>query len=291
MDDATLAKLSRRLRARCDAILAAVFFMPEAHQGYPGIDLPGDAATLASRAACMGPVPGRVAAAAFAPLYAPGVTAAVDRAWTVTDPQTLLAARLQAATTFLASLMGDEPEGIERAVALLRPVAEAATVAGHPTYAGLRSLDWPDPPLGQLWRACDMVREHRGDSHVNAFLAAGVDPIEMHLLSELWRGAALFSIGVAQAGWPRQEADAALDRVRARGLVEGTGADDAQLTPQGKELRDEIEQATDRQERELVEALGNDADELLGLLDPWARAVSAVAAPWWKERGVPSGHP
>ena len=32
-------------------------------------------------------------------------------------------------------------------------------------------------------------------------------------------------------------------------------------------------EATDRQERTIVEALGDDADELLTLLEPWAAAV------------------
>jgi hypothetical protein len=214
----------------------------------------------------------------------------VDAAWPVADPEALLAARLQSATTFLAGLVGEEPEGVGRAVDLLRPVAEAASLAGHPVYAGLRSLDWPDSPLAQLWRACDMVREHRGDSHVNAFVAAGVSPVEVNLLSELWRGAGLFSITVGIMRWPQAEADAALDRLRSRGWVDGEG-DATALTPAGKEARDEIERATDRQERELVEALGDDVDELFALLEPWSRAVAAIARPWWQEIGAPAGHP
>jgi RNA polymerase sigma-70 factor (ECF subfamily) len=36
-----------------------------------------------------------------------------------------------------------------------------------------------------------------------------------------------------------------------------------------------IEEATDRQERRVVEALGDDADELIDLLEPWSKAVVA----------------
>jgi hypothetical protein len=49
------------------------------------------------------------------------------------------------------------------------------------------------------------------------------------------------------------------------------------LTPYGREVRDGIELATDRQETEVVEALGDDADELLALLAPWSTAVVAWA--------------
>lgn len=291
MEEARLAEVSRRLRARCDAVLGAVFFMPEATAGYAGIDLDPTLAGLASRAACMGQVPGAVAAAAFAPLEPRSVASMVDRAWHVTDPETLLDARLSSATAFLSSLVGETPDGVDRAVELLRPVTEAADVGGHPVYAGLRSLPWPDTPLGRLWRACDLVREHRGDSHVNAFVAAGIDPLEVNLLSELWRGAALHSISVAQMGWPRAEAEAACERLRARGWVADDEGGAPALTPEGRSVRDEVERATDRQERSLVEALGDDADELFGLLDPWARAVAAVARPWWQQRGVAAGHP
>ncbi|HKF91585.1 MAG TPA: hypothetical protein VKC52_08950 [Acidimicrobiia bacterium] len=64
-----IAEVSRRLRSRADAILGAVWFMPQ--DGLPG---------LAARVACMGRVPGRVAAAVFAPQHPERVAAAVDEA-------------------------------------------------------------------------------------------------------------------------------------------------------------------------------------------------------------------
>jgi len=64
-----IAEVSRRLRSRADAILGAVWFMPQ--DGLPA---------LAARAACMGRVPGRVAAALFAPQHPERVAAAVDEA-------------------------------------------------------------------------------------------------------------------------------------------------------------------------------------------------------------------
>ena len=257
------AEVSRRLRSRADAILGAVWFMPQ-H------DLPA----LAARIACMGKVPGRVAAALLAPQHAERVAAAVDDAWRDHDPDELLAARLGGATAYLARVLGDEPPGIERAVRVLRRAVEAPSTAGHAVYAGLRSLPWPGSPLGDLWRACDMIRERRGGSHLNAWTAAGLEAVEIQLLTERWRtttnpGATT----AAEMGYSAGEIAGGLAQLEARRLVDGAGA----LTSDGRDLREGIERATDVQEAELVEALADDVDELFDLMAPWARAVVASA--------------
>ncbi|HEY3097124.1 MAG TPA: hypothetical protein VGK05_09810 [Acidimicrobiia bacterium] len=258
-----IAEVSRRLRSRADAILGAVWFMPQD-------ELPA----LAARAACMGRVPGRVAAALFAPQHPDGVATAVDDAWHDHDPGALLEARLRGATAYLAGALGDEPPGVERANAILQPAVEAPSTAGHPVYAGLRSLAWPGTPLGDLWRACDMIRERRGGSHLNAWTAAGLSGVEIQLLTERWRTTTNPGSTTAdQMGYPADEIAAALTAFRDRGFVDGDGA----LTDDGREYREGIERATDVQEADLVEALGDDVDELFDLMAPWARAVVAAA--------------
>jgi DNA-binding MarR family transcriptional regulator len=257
------AEVSRRLRSRADAILGAVWFMPQD-------ELPG----LAARAACMGRVTGRVAAALFAPQHPERVAVAVDDAWRDHEPGALLEARLRGATDYLAQALGDEPAGVERANAILRPAVETASTAGHAVFAGLRSLPWPATPLGDLWRASDMVRERRGGSHLNAWTAAGLSSVEIQLLTERWRTTSNPGSTTAdQMGYSDGEIGAALDRFRSRGLVD----DDGGLTDEGREYREGIERATDLQEVELVEALGEDVDELFELMAPWARAVIAAA--------------
>jgi hypothetical protein len=258
-----IAEVSRRLRSRADAILGAVWFMPQ--EGLPG---------LAARAACMGRVPGPVAAALFAPQHPDAVAAAVDEAWRDHDPDALLDARLRGATAYLARALGDDLPGVERAVTILRPVVEAGSTAGHPVYAGLRSLPWPGTPLGDLWRSCDMVRERRGGSHLNAWTAAGLGAVEIQLLTERWRTTTNpGSTTAEQMGYSADEIAVALAGFRARGLVDAGGA----LTDEGREYREDIERATDLQETDLVDALGDDVDELFGLMAPWARAIVASA--------------
>jgi helix-turn-helix protein len=202
------------------------------------------------------------------------VAAAVDDAWRDHEPEALLEARLAGATAYLAGALGEEPPGLERALTILRRVVEAGSPAGHAVYAGLRSLPWPGSPLGDLWRASDMIRERRGGSHLNAWTAAGLSSVEIQLLTERWRTTSNPGSTTAdQMGYSDEEIDAALGRFRARGLVDDGGG----LTDEGRDFRENIERATDLQEAELVGALGEDVDELFELMAPWARAVVAGA--------------
>ncbi|MGH9049016.1 MAG: SCO6745 family protein [Acidimicrobiia bacterium] len=265
LSDARVSEVSRRLRSRCDAILGAVWFMPEAARGFP---------SLAGRVACLGRVRGEVAAALLAPLHPSSTIRAIDEAWRVHDPEALLAERLGAATRYLAAVIGEHPDGIERAVSVLKPAVEAGPVEGHPLFAGLRTLAWPCTPLGDLWRAADMVRERRGDSHRNAWVAAGLSALEIQVLTERWRTRTNPGSTTAERmGWTGDDIASALDDLRGQGWIDAAGA----LTAAGRAFRDEIELATDRQERPLVEALGDDVDELFDLLAPWARAVVSGA--------------
>jgi hypothetical protein len=223
---------------------------------------------LGGRAACMGAIDGAAAAALFAPQEPTGAAAAVDDAWARTTPDELLDLRRRSAVAHLEGIIGAKPDGLARAVDLLRPVATAGSTAGHPVYAGLRSLGWTGTDLGDLWRACDLVRERRGDSHRNAWVAAGIESAELCVLTDLWRGP---SVASTSATWPVAALDAARVRLQDRGFV----ADDASLTDAGRSFRDEIELATDRQEWAAVAALGDDVEELFGLLAPWSRAVIA----------------
>ena len=95
--------------------------------------------------------------------------------------------------------------------------------------------------------------------------AAGLDPCELCVLTDLWRGPLISSVS---GSWSAAEQAEALDALRDRGLVDGDDLGDA-----GRALREAIEDATDRQETEVVAALGDDADELLARLAPWSTAV------------------
>jgi hypothetical protein len=279
-DQQELSRLARRVWSVVEPLASSVYFSPEAHKAYEelgfagsphtssaGVTLPDRAAYFTSRGACLGQVPGEVIAAAFAVFNPAVVGPAVAEGWGRTDPSTILEARLRGATGQLRRILGDEPNGLARATEILRRAGETAGGEGRHLYSGLRSLGFPGDPMGDFWRAADLVREHRGDSHIAAWISAGLDAVEIGLITDLWRGLAIKS-WVRTRGWSDEQLDAGIDRLRGRGLLEGD-----ELTTEGQAFREQIEVTTDLQERAVVEAIDGDADELFGLMEPWARAV------------------
>ena len=152
----------------------------------------------------------------------------------------------------------------------------AARPAHTPLPEVVRSGRGARRPGGQpgRWWACDLVREHCGDSHVAVANAAGLGPIEMNVLTECWLGMPLLSY-TATRGWPEAAMQAAVDGLTSRGWLH-----DGTLTETGRAARAAIEDRTDRAEQAIVAALGDRLDELCDQLDDWSgRCVAAGAFP------------
>lgn len=265
--DEQFKKVSRRLRDLVEPIAANVYFAKEAGALYKDLGLGYMPGYFCSRSACMGQVAPDVVVATFGVFNPAIVKPAVDEGWSKTTATDILAARQQGAIASLERIFGGVPDGAARATELLRRAGEDAPVPAHPIFAGLLSLGFPGDPIGDLWRAADLVREHRGDTHVAAWAGYGVDAVEITLLTELWWKMPLDTY-VRTRGWSEDEIAAGLERLRGRGLIDGDS-----FTPDGEALRGAIERVTDLGERSIVAALGDDADELLGLLEPMARAI------------------
>lgn len=272
---------TRRLRNLVEPIAAVVFFAPEAHAAYGRLGFPPPhgveddiplfdwGAYFVSRAACMGQVRGEVVAAAFG-VFAPAwVVREIQTGWALTDPATILAARERSAVAALSRLLGGTPAGVARAVGILQRGLAAAHTAGKPVFAGLQALGWPGTPLGNLWRACDLYREHRGDAHVTSWTLVGLHGCEACILNDLHQGLSLGSY-VRTRGWSRREVEAAIAALRQRGWLDGE-----QLSTSGRAAREAIEATTDAQQGPIIAAIGDDFDELVALLAPWRDAIMA----------------
>ncbi len=160
------------------------------------------------------------------------------------------------------ALLGDliGSHGLAEAGRLARDAALAADTAGRPLAAASADLPWPDEPHLMLWQAISVLREHRGDGHIAALLAAGLDPCEA-LVSFAAIGAAPEKT-FASRGWTALEWSAARDRLAARGWVDAAG----QATERGRDGRDEIEWRTDRLADAPWQALGPGRAERLAEL-------------------------
>jgi hypothetical protein len=125
--------------------------------------------------------------------------------------------------------------------------------------------------VGDMWRLADLLREYRGDSHTAAWISAGLTAPQIGLLSELYWGLPMRTY-VRTRAWSDRHLDEAEEELRRRGLLDDDG-----MTSAGREIRESIERATDRQCEVIVGTLGEAFEELIELLTPWGAAVRAGA--------------
>jgi hypothetical protein len=219
---------------------------------------------LTGRAAPLGEVPSALVAATFG-VFEPGL---VDRLWTtgrrLLPLPDLVAVRDRAAAASLRAVLGTEAETRAAEVAgALETAVDAVDGLGRPLFSALRAQPRLADPFGRLWRAADLVREHRGDGHLGAVAAAGLDPVRAGILAELWVG---YPVGEYSdtRGWPVERREAAVARLEADGLVAG-----GSLTDAGRTLRDGIEAATDASQADLMAAI-EDLAEVTASLEAWS---------------------
>jgi hypothetical protein len=241
---------------------------PLAAQGFTSAREPLEALGLSfipgyvwSRAAALGEPSAAVVVAAFG-VFEPTFLAEAYLAGRATaSRQDVLLARTAGATHRLEEVLGDDPDVTALGEALLYALGGISATA-RPLFSGLREVPLPETPHGRLWRAADLVREHRGDGHLAACIAVGLEPVEMNVLTELWVGYPLRGYTPTR-GHPPAVIDEAVDRLRQRGWIDG---DD--LTQEGAAVRDGIEAATDVSQAEIIAALGDRLD--------WAVATAAA---------------
>ena len=139
--------------------------------------------------------------------------------------------------------------------------------AARPLFSGLRELAVPPNNYGRLWRAAELVREHRGDGHLAACIAAGLDAVTMNVLTELWVG---YPVGgySSSRGFTPEVINNSIGALEARGWV-GGGA----LTPDGVRARTDIEDATDASQSALIALLGDDLHRVVAAAAPMSHAV------------------
>jgi hypothetical protein len=285
MEISTHSRLARRLGSVLEPVVGQVYFSPECHANYvalgfdpsprdaDGVALPDGPAYFASRGSLLGQVPGEVIAAAFGVFSAAVVVPSVRLAWTRTDADTIRTARADGAVAQLRRLLGERPDGVDRARDLVQRAAAALPINGRHLAAGVAALDVPDDPLAGVWQLGDFLREYRGDCHNASWMAAGLGPTDIGLLTELFWGMPTRSYSRSR-GWTAEEFDRSEHHLRHLGLLDGNGTD-THLSQQGRHAREQIETATDEQMRPALDALGDDVEELFDLLAPWGETIRA----------------
>ena len=273
--DATAAVDPREMWRAYEPVHAVVYFAPESREEYAGAGLKGSwMGYFASRSAPMGAVGSEAVVATFHNFRPQMVRRAIPDAWSFSDPERVLAARLRVADVALHRLLGEAAEGpeIEEAAELAqRAVAAAATeLGGRPLFAAHAALPVPEEPLLSLWHACGALREHRFDGHVAMLTGYGVGGLEA-LILHAGSGGTPREILQPSRGWTDEEWSAAEDALRQRGFLDAEG----DLTERGLSLHDAVERRTDDLARTPLEALGHDLVRLHALLVPLSARIAA----------------
>jgi hypothetical protein len=256
---------------------AVTYFSAESRTAFKDVGLRGFwMGYFAGRAAPMGPVGPGVVTATFFGFRHDMVARALPDAWSFASVTDVLAARLRGVDAALRSLLGDEiaSDSVAEAATLARTAAEAGGRAGRPLFAANADLPWPAEPHLVLWQAATLLREHRGDGHVVALAAAGLDGCESHV-TLVAEGALARDVLQPNRGWSDEDWAGAEQRLRARGWL----ADDGALTGHGRAWRLDVERVTDELAAEPWQTLGEDGtNRLATIVRPLSRRVAEGGA-------------
>jgi hypothetical protein len=271
----TFDSVPRQLWSLFEAVHAVTYFDPAAREAFEAVGLRGFwRGYFAGRAAPLGAVgAGPVTAAFFG--FAPAMVArAVPDVWTRATPEAALAARADGVRAAFAGLLADvDGSRVAEAAELLSAAAQAVELPGRVLAAANADLPWPQDPLGRLWHAATILREHRGDGHVAALLTAGVDGCESVVWRSVLEGGALHARMQPARGWTDEQWQAAAGRLVDRGWVTGDGA----ATPAARTAYAQVEAVTDRLAAGPWQRLGDEATRRCArLLEPLAARAWTV---------------
>jgi hypothetical protein len=265
-DQTYYRRAARQMWQQLEASHALVYYAPEVVEEFAALGY-GVATRWPTyfplRAAPLGAAGPRQVAAAFYSFSPRMVAEHISGAWDVAARDQVLAARMRGVDRMYRSLMGDQigTADFAEAARLVRLVAEAADTSGRPLAAANADLPWPDEPHLVFWQAVTLIREHRGDGHITALLADGLDPCEA-LVSFAAIGAAPVETFQSRQ-WSEDEWAAASDRLRSRGWID----DDGKATEVGIAGRDQVERRTDQLAAEPWKALGEKGIDRLAELN------------------------
>jgi hypothetical protein len=267
-----------------EPIHALTYFAPEARAATEAIGLRGFwRGYFAGRLAPLGGVDAPVATAVLFGFSPTMVARGVPGIWSLAEPEQAIAARLTGVDPVLRRVWDGAEAAVQRAASALYETCRSVPVAGRPLFAANAALPWPDEAHLVVWHACTLLREHRGDGHVAALTAAGLDGCEALVTHAAAGGAPLAALR-DNRGWTDEEWDAARARLTARGWLA-----DGRLTQAGVTARADIEDATDLGAERAFAALDDRAGERLvaDLSELAARVVATGIVPYPNPIGVP----
>jgi hypothetical protein len=265
-------ELARRFFDRFEPVHAVIYFAPEARDALDALGFRGFwMSYFAARSAPLGQVPTTLVTATFYNFTAQRVARALPAAWEYATPADALRARADGAVAALRRYGLGDHEFVATAARLAVKAARSAPLDGRPLFAANAALPWPEEPLAALWHATTLLREHRGDGHVAVLTAAGISGRESNVL-HCATGAVSEEFMRRARDYDDEEWAACCAALGERGLMR-----DGAITDTGRDVKDELEKATDAAASSALRGLSDaEVETLFEALTPLTRAVVAA---------------
>ncbi|BBY91820.1 hypothetical protein MGALJ_14890 [Mycobacterium gallinarum] len=270
-------RLARRFFDRIEPVHAVTYFAPEARAALDGLGYRGFwMGYFAARSAPLGVVPADVVTAIFYNFAPQRVAKALPAGWEVAPPADALRAREQSAVDALRRYGVGADDDLAMVADLAAKAARSAPLDGRPLFAANLALDWPDEPLAKLWHAATLLREQRGDGHVAVLTSLGVSGRDCNVLHAM-AGRVPKDMIMRSRDYDDDQWAHHRDRLLRRGLLD----DHDELTAQGRQLKQRIEDNTDTLALTALDALTDDEVEALfrGLTPITRKVVAAGDVP------------
>lgn len=240
---------ARRIWQLLEPIHAVAYFSPEPLAAYTEAGTKGFwMGYVAGRAAPLGPVKAAPVIALFANFHPRRIRRALPDAWGFTSPAAMVEARRSGSAAALLRIWSEQNvdlDAIEPNLAQLADdlsnIAEYAPPDGRGLFAANLTVERVDDPACDLWRAATLLREHRGDGHVAAYLTEGLTGVQANLLQVGVGRIPAETLRRARA-WEADEWQAEIEHLVDWGLLSDSGT----ATMSGHDTLLRVEAATDR---------------------------------------------
>jgi hypothetical protein len=269
------ATAARLLRDSVEPIATIGWWSREANEVAVELGLSFFERYVRGRAAPLGTRNASVIVSCFGTFEPEFIRSVLARSNTAISDGQILEVRERGAVAGLRAVTdGIDMTAADWATGRLHQAMAAVEATARPLFGAVRSLPFPTERYGKLCRTAEMYREHRGDGNLAASICAGLDAVEMNVMTELWLGYPLGEYSSTRGFAPGRIATAA-ERLQRRGWMDADG-----LTDDGRLAREDSERATDVAQESIIEGLASDVAEVTEAFALIGRAViDACAAP------------